>query len=207
MKKIIITLILFTIVNSIHAQKIPVEVFAGHQAINTQLILNKKFAENSKMGFFSIVNINMPYDKENKIFRYHTIQANVYGNINKNIRLFGGGFTNPMDYGGIVGVQGVFPFKNNFLLIHNGHYLVQKYASQLMILFEHRSNLNEKTKVYGRIQVMGETDFKEFKRGFQMLRLGIDKNNFQYGLAATFDQFGNQPIMYQNFGFFIRTEL
>jgi hypothetical protein len=207
MKKMTSTAILIVAVMMAYAQKIPVEVLVGHKAVNTQLILNKKFAENSKFGFFSILNYNMPFDKEIPIFRYHMIQTNIYGQITKNIRVFGGGFTNPLDYGGMAGLQAVFPSKNSFLLIHNGHYLVKKYASQLMILFEHHAKLNEQSKIYMRMQVMGESNFKEFKRGFQMLRLGFEKNNFQYGVAATFDQFGSKPIAYENYGFFIRTEL
>jgi hypothetical protein len=190
-----------------NAQGIPVEVLVGNEAINTQIILNKKFSKNSKAGFFGIVNFNMPHDKNDPIFRYHIILANVYYGLTKNIRVFGGGFSNKIDYGASAGIQAVFPSKNSFLMIHNRHSLVKNYASEFMIIYEYRPKISDKLNLYTRAQLMGETDFKEFKRGFQMLRLGIGNEKIQYGLGVTFDQFGNLPIKYENYGLFIRTEL
>ncbi len=209
MKKIqlltIITLLLIQFKGN--SQGIPVEVLAGNEAINTQLILNKKFSENSKAGFFGIVNFNMPHDKNDPIYRYHIILANVYYGLTKNIRVFGGGFHNKIDYGPSAGIQGIFPSKNSFLMIHNRHSLVKNYASEFMIIYEYRPKISDKLNLYTRAQLMGETDFKEFKRGFQMFRLGIGNEKIQYGLGVTLDQFGNLPIKYENYGVFIRTEL
>jgi hypothetical protein len=208
MKKIQYTLLMYLAMTSaIYAQKTPVEFLIGHNAINTQINLNRKFGENSKFGIFSIVNFNMPFDKTNAVYKYHIVQANVYYSLTKNFRIFGGAFTNPKDYGASLGVQAIFPFKNGVFLFSNRHSIVKDYVSEFLIMTEFRPKINSKLNLYSRVQVMSETDFEIMRRNFQMLRLGLSYQNYQFGLGATFDQFGNKPIAYNNIGLFARVEL
>ncbi len=194
-------------VTCLTAQKIPVEVLTGHQAVNTQFLLNRRFAEGSKFGVFSIVNFNMPYDRENPIYKYHIVQANVYYALTKHLSGFVGGFTNPKDYGGSIGLQASLPFKQGLIFLSNRNAVLTNYASEFLVLAEYRAKLLKSLHLYSRVQLMSETNFVEATRNFQMLRLGLGYKQFQFGLGATFDQFGSKPIKESNVGMFVRAEL
>ncbi len=204
---VLIAFSILTIQNT-NAQKNPMEVLVGDKATNVLFTSIKKVAENSKFGYFTIVNLNMPYDKTELFYKkYHMIQANASYEIFKNIKVFAGAFSNNNDYGASAGILGTFPFKNSFLMVSNRNSIVFHSTSEFLVIYEYRPKLSEKIRLYSRIQLMAETNYKEFKRGYQMLRLGITTNQFSYGLAATFDQFGNVPFTYENTGLFIRAEL
>jgi hypothetical protein len=205
--KILVALLILTASTKIFAQKLPFEVLVGHKAINTQFIINKKFSDTSKFGVFGVINFNMPYDKQNLVYKYHIVQANIFYSLTKNVSVFAGGFTNPKDHGGSLGIRGMFAFKNGMFFISNRNSILTNYSSEFLVMTEFRPKLSEMLNLYTRLQIMTETNFTEFKRNFQMLRLGLGYKQFQFGLGATFDQFGNKPIKEENFGFFARAEL
>jgi hypothetical protein len=207
MKKITVIMLCLALSLYVKAQKTPIEFLIGHNAVNTQINVNKKFSDGSKFGVFSVINFNMPYDRANVIYKYHIVQANVFYSLTKNFRVFGGAFTNPKDYGASLGVQAIFPFKNGIFLFSNRHSVVKDYVSEFLLMTEFRPKISEKLNLYARVQVMSETDFEIMRRNFQMLRLGLGYQQFQFGIGATFDQFGNKPIAYDNIGLFARVEL
>jgi hypothetical protein len=208
MKKInLILIVAFLLSREANAQKLPLEILGGHKAVNTQFFANKKFSDKSKFGFSFVVNFNMPYNKQNVVYKYHIVQANVFYMLSKHISVFAGGFTNPKDYGGSLGLQARFPFKNGMFFISNRNSVLTNYSSEFLVITEYRPKISEKLNLYSRLQVMSETDFAEAKRNFQMVRLGLGYQQFQFGLGATFDQFGNRPIKEDNFGLFVRAEL
>lgn len=189
------------------AQKTPVEVFGGHQATNIQMIFNQQLPNSKKVGFFSIINLNMPYDKTDAPFRYYTVQANLTYSVSPSISFYTGVFSNKFDYGPSVGILARFKIKNGFILLNNRHSYGEEYVTALLGLVEYQPPINEKWKLYFRVQVLTETNLQIAKRNFQMLRLGVAKDGYQIGLATTFDQFGNQPITRNNYGLFFRVLL
>jgi hypothetical protein len=46
--------------------------------------------------------------------------------------------------------------------------------------------------------------FSTHSRSFQQVRIGVSKNNNQFGVAADFDQYGEQPIAKTSIGIFSR---
>jgi hypothetical protein len=207
MNRIILAILVIFNVGLLFAQKLPIEILAGHNAINTQFIVNKKFSETSKFGIFSVINFNMPYDRQNVIYKYHIVQANIFYSLSKHISVFAGGFTNPKDYGASLGLQTRLPFKNGMFFISNRNSILTNYSSEFLVMTEFRPKLTDKLHLYSRLQIMTETDFTEAKRNFQMLRLGLGFKQYQFGLGATFDQFGSKPIKEENYGIFVRAEL
>jgi hypothetical protein len=207
MKRIILAILINFNIGLLLAQKLPIEILAGNNAVNTQYIVNKKFSETSRFGVFSVINFNMPYDKQNIIYKYHIVQSNIFYSLSKHISVFAGGFTNPKDYGASLGLQARFPFKNGMFFISNRNSVLTNYSSEFLVMTEFRPKLTEKFNLYSRVQAMTETDFIEAKRNFQMLRLGLGFKQYLFGLGATFDQFGNKPIKEENYGIFVRAEL
>jgi hypothetical protein len=206
-QKLIITLSIILISFKINAQKVPIEAFAGDKSLNTQFIFSKQISPESKFGLFSLIVFNSPYDKNDKVFKYYNIQANATYNITKHFRVFVGTFSKNIDYGATAGLQYIKPSKKWFILIHNGNDLVEKFKSQLMGLVEYKPMLNAKWQLYTRVQVMQETDYKDFTRGFQSVRVGLGYKQFQFGVGTMFEQFGTLPIKYENRGVFIKADL
>jgi hypothetical protein len=207
MKKYLFFLALLVFAKYSNAQKAPIEFFAGDKALNTQFIFNKQIAPESKFGFFSLIVFNSPYDKQDKMFKYYNIQTNATYSLTKNFRVFAGGFSKNIDYGATAGLQFIMPSKKWFVLIHNGNDLVKDFKSQLMGLVEYKPMLNSKWQLYSRVQIMQETDYKDFTRGFQSIRLGVGYKQFQFGIGTMFEQFGTLPIKYENTGMFLRADL
>ncbi len=206
MNRIILISCLLLVQSIIYAQT-RVEVLAGNDATGVIVSLKEKFSEQSKFGFTAIVNSNMPYEKENTPFNYYTIQSRISYDLGKKVNVFLGAFKNNKDYGSLLGLQANFPFKNGIFSVTNQHKLVKDYSTELNVLAEYRPKLNDKLHLYSRIQVMYETDFDITPRNWQMIRLGLDYKKFQFGFGATFDQFADNNISYENYGLFIRTTL
>ena len=149
----------------------------------------------------------MPYDRQNVIYKYHIVQVNISYSLSKHISVFAGGFTNPKDYGASIGLLARFLFKNGMFFISNRNSVLTNYSSEFLVLTEYRPKISTNLNLYSRLQVMSETNFKVAKRNFQMLRLGLGYKQYQFGLGATFDQFGSLPIKEENYGIFVRAEL
>ncbi len=79
-----------------------------------------------------------------------------------------------------------------------------KQYSQFALL-EYRPKINENYKGYFKMQFLVTTDFHNYDRGYQQFRLGLQRENIQFGLATNFDQFNSNAITTNNFGVFIRT--
>jgi hypothetical protein len=206
MKKIVLIFSLLMMVTEIiYAQKSSVELFTKQSALSTQMMLNKRFSDSSKFGFFTIINFTMPYDKEDAISKKYSIEANVSYAISKHFIVLAGGFFSTKDYGASLGLVTVFVFKNgNFVLI-NRHSFLTIYASEFLMMTEYKLKVTKKINFYSRLQTLTETDFMVVKRNAQMLRFGVGYKQFQFGLGATLNIFKNGIINKDSVGLFLRT--
>ncbi len=157
------------------------------------------------------INSNLPYDRTNTIYNYHIILSSLYYKLGVKFKIkpsvFIGAFKNPITYGPYIGAQILYPFKNGFILIRNQHQYATNYTTNLIAVAEFRPQLNDKIHLYSRAQFFSESNFEIFTRNIQILRLGLGFNKLDFGLAATFDQFQNQTISFQNYGMFLRTKI
>lgn len=60
--------------------------------------------------------------------------------------------------------------------------------------------------VYARLQLQTIWNLSQHLRSTQFLRLGINRREVQFGLAANLDQYGSSAEFYSNIGFFVRKE-
>lgn len=85
--------------------------------------------------------------------------------------------------------------------------LQQRPSWDALLLAEYTPMLTEKTKLYSRVQAMGNfTDLKH-NRSYQYLRVGLEKKGLQFGIAVDFDAYGSELQYITNYGAFIRTTL
>jgi hypothetical protein len=206
MKKLILLFILSILLTELlFAQKNSVELFTKKSALSTQMMLNKKFSDSSKFGFFSIINFTMPYNREEINSKKYSIQANVSYSLSKHILLLAGSFITTKDYGASLGVATLFGFKNGSFVLVNRHSLLATYSSEFLMMTEYKPKLTKKISLYSRLQTLTETNFTSIKKNAQMLRVGFDYKQFQFGIGATLNVFKNENINKDNIGFFLRT--
>ena len=189
------------------AQPVPVEVFGGHAAVNTQLIVARPLRPDSKFGVFALVNYNLPHDRADAVANNFIIQTLGTYRLTEHLRIMGGTFVKTVDFGPTAGLQAAFPMKRGLLLLSNRYEFASDFRTELFALLELRPRLTEALTGYLRLQAMIETNFSRHERGFQTVRAGLSAEPFTYGLGFTYDQFGPTLIPRGNAGVFVGVEL
>ena len=211
MKTILLIITAVFIRFSVNAQGFSGEMSSGDKATNVLIRINQSFSKESRWAILGVVNSNMPYADNHPIYNYHFIQTALSYKIGVKSKIktgaFIGSFKNPKHFGPLVGLYALYPFKNGIISLSNQQQFAKTYTTNLVAVFEFTPKINETLKLYSRIQIMSETDFNIATRSYQMVRLGLGYKKIQFGLAATFDQFKDQTIHFENYGLFIRTTL
>lgn len=180
---------------------IPVEFFVGNRAITYQHVLSKNIL-NNKFNFFNVVSVDAEYKENgNNIF---FVESLISYKIAKKFSLGIGGQLQNIGAFAIVGAQFTHATDSFLLVVLPTVNITGKTNYEQFLLLEYRPKINEKTRGYLRTQFLVNTDFANYNRGYQQFRLGLEKKNIQFGLAATFDQFNSSVITTSNYGVFTR---
>ncbi len=203
-KKYVILIMIFICCVKIMAQNppVPVEIFGGHRALSYQHVINKTVFK-ERFNFFNITSFDAEYKEDPR--NVYLISSMFSYNIGKGFSAgVGGEIQRP---GAFVYVGGQYAYATDQLLLVlfpsvnlNGHRQYSQFA-----MLEYRPKINENYKAYIKMQFLVTTDFDNYDRGYQQFRLGLQRENIQFGLAANFDQFNSNAITTNNFGVFIRT--
>ncbi|NMH87242.1 hypothetical protein [Flavivirga algicola] len=203
-KKYIILITAFVCWSKLMAQQppLPVEIFGGHRALSYQHVINKKIFE-KRFGFFNITTFDAEYKEDPR--NVYLISSMFSYNIGKGFSAgLGGEIQRP---GAFVYVGAQYAYTTQqllFVLFPSMNLNGYKQYSQFALL-EYRPKLNENYRGYFKMQFLVTTDFHNYDRGYQQFRLGLQRENIQFGLATNFDQFNSNAITTNNFGFFVRT--
>lgn len=207
MKNCIIILFLF-IFSDATTQYAPVEVMAGHQYFNYQHSFHRKLSTNSKIGWTHITNLMRRYvTQPEKGGRPNEIMNQVYltTNLSNNLMVMGGIFFTPVtDMKISFAGQYAYRTKTVSLILNPRFDLGNKFTYELFGLAEFRPTISPVMYLYGRIQFMTNHSKDGHNRSYQQLRIGIERNKIQLGIASTFDQYGTKLIPTANTGIFIR---
>jgi hypothetical protein len=191
-----------------HAQ-IPVQLFAGHNAVEFDFIWQKNIDQNGKFSLLNFTFFSLDYDNAGNN-AYEINQTAVY-KFHPNWGLASGGrFVNDeflpqiaLSYELATGdlYFNVFPAVQYVPSLREAGYSV------LGFLF-YTPEIDETWHLF--TQLIFEPFFS--RRGhiysFQQIRLGLDYNaRFQFGLGANLEQIGSEFHFTQNYGLFIRKEL
>ncbi|MEM1257578.1 MAG: hypothetical protein AAGH81_03540 [Bacteroidota bacterium] len=180
---------------------LPVELFGGNRAMYYQHVLNKNLF-GDKFNFFNVTSFEAEHENnQNNIF----VVSNLFSyNLGKGFSVgIGGEIQRPGTFA-IVGAQYAYVTKTVLLVIFPSMNINGDKEYTHFTLFEYKPNLSDKLKGYFRSQFLVITDFENYNRGYQQLRLGLQLDNIQFGLATNFDQFDNNKVTKSNYGLFIR---
>ncbi|UVD79912.1 hypothetical protein NWE55_01070 [Myroides albus] len=71
-------------------------------------------------------------------------------------------------------------------------------------LIEYTPKLTQKLNAFFRLSAVGNTDFNEYTRGFQHIRIGLKDEKLMYGLAFNAEQFNISWDHLENLGVFVK---
>lgn len=191
---------------NLKAQPIPVETLIGHKKVYGFSLINKKFSDSTRFGFFSLTSFNGDYKNiENELVSSNQLTFS----LNKYFKLAAGSsFNGLLDFFPSAGLQFTY-FKPKLLIVLNpGFEFNKSVASNTFGIVEWKPNLNPKMKLYTRIQGLYIYNLSdpEHQRSFIHFRLGLSRKTWVYGLGLNADFYGPNLYTVNNFGAFARFE-
>ncbi|WP_111669854.1 hypothetical protein [Algoriphagus litoralis] len=189
---------------------IPLELFLGHEQLNFQLIVKKKFAPESKLDLLVISVFSENWDKNDAIGNSVVIPFQFNYNIGKKgFAIAAGGEGNSVvGFSPLVGVEHSFASRKVLAITVLNYLINETQDLKLFGLYEYKPPINETWSFYSRVQFVYNYGFAEnsHNRSFLYLRAGVKKGPLGFGLGANWDQYGPNRIAKDNFGVFTRWE-
>ena len=190
---------------SAFSQPIPVELTGGNKYGTINISLGKNFTQESKFGFFHMNTIQFDYKDENK--NSFIMQDLLYYEPLKNFRIATGAAYSKGGFNYTSGLQYLYTDKKLFILLAPRINIERNPTYDIMTIVQYRPQLSEKLKLYTRFQMLNLFNSEGNIRSYQWLRLGLEINGTQFGLAANLDEYGQNPKVEYNYGVFIRREI
>jgi hypothetical protein len=200
-----ITFLLLSCESLVNAQPIPVELMMGHKYGTVNLSFSKNFSPTSKLGFFHMNTVQFDYkDKNNNSF---ILQDQIYIETFKNLRVAGGVVYSNGGFNPTAGLQYLYSSKKLFFLCAPRVNIESDPSYDIMTILQYKPEINDRIKLYARLQMLNLFDKGGNIKSYQWIRLGVEAKGLQFGLAADVDEYGPNPSVTGNFGFFIRKEI
>jgi hypothetical protein len=203
----ICTLIFFLLLSCVlaKAQPIPVELMMGHKYGTVNLSFSKNFSQTSRLGFFHMNTVQFDYkDKNNNSF---ILQDQIYVETFKNMRVAGGVVYSNGGFNPTAGLQYVYSSKKLFFLCAPRVNIESEASYDIMTILQYKPEINDRVKLYTRLQMLNLFDKGGNIKSYQWIRLGLEIKGLQFGLAADVDEYGPRPSATSNLGVFIRKEI
>lgn len=185
-----------------------VEGLFGNRGMNYQMIVNKKLQSVPKLGFFSVVNILAPWEKEE--IKDFMAQGNLTYRLFKGLDLSSGFIYTPFQ-GAMPSAGLMYSYANpSALLVVNPRFdLANDGSFETMVLAEYKPVIKEQWRFYSRLQGLYALTYDEQKhsRSYLMLRAGLTYKDFTFGAGANLDQYGPFKEYKYNIGGFVSVPL
>jgi len=214
-KSLVILILLMTGVNlpltlqaQTHKVPVPVELFFGDQQLSFEMVVNKQFAPESRLGFFSVATFSAKYNDLTNV--EITIPAHLYYTFWKGLSVTGGGSVNSVvGFSPYTGFQHIFASRQILAVTVASLYLNTENDFEIFGLYEYKPPINEKWSFYSRLQFIYNTSLKEgnHNRSYLYLRAGVKRESIMFGLGANLDQYGPFKTFEDNYGLFVRYNL
>jgi hypothetical protein len=189
---------------------IPVELFFGHNQLNFQMIVKKKFTPESKFDLLAISVFSENWDQSKRIGNSVVIPFQFNYNLGKKgFAIAAGGEANSViGFNPSVGMEHSFANRKVLAITVLNYLLNESQDLKLFGLYEFKPSINETWSWYSRVQVVYDHGFNDnsHNRSFLYLRAGVKKGPLGFGLGANWDQYGPNRITKDNFGVFTRWE-
>ena len=191
--------------NNIQAQPIPIELMLGYKYGAFNLAFSKNFSEKSRVGFFHMNTVQFDFKDENK--NSFILQDLIYVETFKNLRVAGGVAYSTGGFDPTAGIQYLFSGEKLLFLFAPRINIESDPSYDIMTIVQFKPQLNDRLKLYTKLQMLNLFDSGGNIRSYQWLRLGIEIKKTQFGLAVNFDEYGPDPELEFNCGLFIRREI
>ena len=205
--KIIGTFVLFFLLTDliVNGQPIPVELMTGQKYGTVNLVFNRNFSQNSKLGFFHMNTVQFDFKDKNQ--NSFILQDLVCVETLKNLRVAGGLAYSNGGFDPTAGLQYVYGGKKLFLLCAPRINIESDPSYDIMTIIQYKPGINDHIKLYTRLQMLNLFNSGGNIKSYQWIRLGLEVKGIQFGLAADLDEYGPNPSVTSNFGIFIRKEI
>jgi hypothetical protein len=198
-------LLLFTTAILAEAQPIPIELMMGLKYGSVNLAFNRNFSQTSRLGFFHMNTVQFDfYDADKNSF---IIQDLIYVETFKNLRVAGGVAYSKGGFDPTAGLQYVYSGKKILFLCAPRINIESSSSYDIMTILQYKPDINERVKLFTRLQLLNLFDSGGNIRSYQWMRLGLEVKGVQFGLAANLDEYGPDPSVESNFGIFLRKEI
>jgi hypothetical protein len=201
----LLILVFFTTGIKAEAQPIPIELMMGIKYGSVNLAFNRSFSQNSRLGFFHMNTVEFDYKDADK--NSFIIQDLIYVETFKNLRVAGGVAYSKGGFDPTAGLQYVLSGKKFLFLCAPRINIESNPSYDIMTILQYKPDINERVKLFTRIQLLNLFDSGGNIRSYQWMRLGLEVKGVQFGLAANLDEYGAHPTVESNFGLFIRKEI
>jgi hypothetical protein len=189
----------------VKAQPIPVELMMGNKYGTVNVSLSRNFSQTSKLGFFHMNTVQFDYKDEQK--NSFLLQDLVYVETFKNLRVAAGVVYSKGGFNTTAGLQYVYSGKKLLFLCAPRVNIESDPSYDLMTIIQYKPDINERVKLFTRTQMLNLFDSSGNIKSYQWIRLGLEINGIQFGVAANFDEYGPSPSVESSFGLFLRKEI
>ena len=195
--------------NSKTSTPIPVEVFAGKNALAFQMIVNKRLSPNSRFGFFNVTHFVGDYKSTGHRNQYLS-QLYLTTQFWKGFSLNTGVVMHFMTgFRPTAGVQYTFASKNFLAVMFPRFDLSQTYNFETLALAEYKPKFKNNWGLYARVQALYNQDskFGLHDRSYLWLRAGPSYKNYKFGVGFNVDYYGPLKTNENNFVLFAIADL
>jgi hypothetical protein len=196
---------LFLDYSVVKAQPIPVELMIGYKYGTVNLSFSKNFSQDSRLGFFHMNTVQFDFSDEDK--NSFILQDLIYVETFKNLRIAGGVAYSKGGFDPTAGLQYVYSGKKLVFLFAPRINIESDPSYDIMTIIQYKPEINDRVKLFTRLQMLNLFDSEGNIRSYQWMRLGLEVKGIQFGLAANLDEYGPNPSIENNFGVFIRKEI
>lgn len=190
-------------------QSISVEEMVGNKQQYFQILVNKVYVEEKKIGMLSISSYaaNEKFAPGENEFQNTTL---IYHHIFSGVSINSGtSFTSAEGLYNFVGLQYLYQSKSFSVIYMPGYYFINIHKISNLALLEFMPDLDENWSVYSRLQLHYNHNLENGKhfRSYVYSRLGLTYKYFSFGLAYNYDSYSADKNIKNNYGIFLKWNL
>lgn len=183
----------------------PVEFMVGHDRLFFQMVVKKKFTQESKLGFLSVTSFSTDYSNELSDLDLVMPVLLTY-NVYKSFGLVAGTtINNKVGFAPLAGIEHSFANREWVAVTIASLFLNSSRNVELFGIYEYKPRLSDNFNLYSRLQYLyiHGVSANQHARSFLQLRAGLKKNALNFGLGANLDQYGPEKEFKPNYGIFV----
>lgn len=197
------------IAQEMHQPPIPVEIVIGNNRYGIQTTVNRKLPNSKFLSFLSIGNIESTYENSLESLDYVS-NSQISYNFFKGLGVSAGlNLNNVTGLAPTAGLQYVFVHPQILFVLAPSYVFRASGGGSAISILEFRPSINNQLKLYTRLQGLYAQNLKDnfHERSFVLLRIGLEKSRYQFGLGCNFDQYGPMKKSGRNYALFLRSLL